>query len=151
MIFDDEFAEALAAAAEGRTRLVAWHDPEAERQDRTLEELIAATADVSDLAPPPEQGKALILTSGTTGTPKGASRRQPQSLDPVAALLERIPLKARSRTMIAAPLFHAWGFAHFTLGHGAVHHGRAQAQVRPRGDALADRAARVHGRSSWCP
>jgi fatty-acyl-CoA synthase len=118
VIFDDEFAGALADAAAGRTRLVAWHDPDREREDRTLESLIAATSDVSDLAPPPEQGKALILTSGTTGTPKGASRRQPQSLDPVAALLERIPLKARSRTMIAAPLFHAWGFAHFTLAMG---------------------------------
>ncbi len=118
VIFDDEFAEALADATAGRTRLVAWHDPAQEREDRTLEQLIAATSDVSDLSPPPEQGKALILTSGTTGTPKGASRRQPQSLDPVAALLERIPLKARSRTMIAAPLFHAWGFAHFTLAMG---------------------------------
>ena len=38
----------------------------------------------------------MILTSGTTGTPKGASRTQPQSLDPVAALLERIPLQARA-------------------------------------------------------
>ena len=40
------------------------------------------------------QGRS-ILTSGTTGTPKGAPRSQPQSLDPVAALLERIPLRAR--------------------------------------------------------
>ena len=60
----------------------------------------------------------MILTSGTTGTPKGASRKQPQSLDPVAALLERIPLRSRGRAMIAAPLFHAWGFAHFTLAMG---------------------------------
>jgi len=118
VIFDDEFAGVLADATAGRMRLVAWHEPDEEREDRTLEELIGATADTSDLAPPPEQGKALILTSGTTGTPKGASRRQPQSLDPVAALLERIPLKARGRTMIAAPLFHAWGFAHFTLAMG---------------------------------
>ena len=118
VIFDDEFAGVLAGATEGRRRLIAWHEEDAERADRTLEELIAGTGDVSDLSPPPEQGKALILTSGTTGTPKGASRRQPQSLDPVAALLERIPLKARGRTMIAAPLFHAWGFAHFTLAMG---------------------------------
>ena len=36
----------------------------------------------------------------------------------MAALLSRIPLRAREKTMIAAPLFHAWGFAHFTLGMG---------------------------------
>jgi fatty-acyl-CoA synthase len=117
VIFDEEFRDVLAAASEGRKRFVAWHEPDSERSDPTLDEL-TADGDVSDLAPPPEQGKAVILTSGTTGTPKGASRRQPQSLDPVAALLERIPLRARGRAMIAAPLFHAWGFAHFTLAMG---------------------------------
>ncbi len=117
VIFDEEFTAVLEAAAEGRKRYVAWHEPGGERSDGTLDELIR-DGDTSDLAPPAEQGKAVILTSGTTGTPKGASRKQPQSLDPVAALLERIPLRSRGRAMIAAPLFHAWGFAHFTLAMG---------------------------------
>jgi acyl-CoA synthetase (AMP-forming)/AMP-acid ligase II len=117
VIFDEEFAAVLEAASKGRKRYVAWHEPGSELGDKTLDELIAG-GDVSDLNPPPEQGKAVILTSGTTGTPKGASRKQPQSLDPVAALLERIPMRSRGRTMIAAPLFHAWGFAHFTLAMG---------------------------------
>src|SRR5215217_1762497 len=118
IIFDDEFGAVLEAASAGRKRLIAWHEPDGDHgSDRTLDDLIAG-GDTSDLEPPPEQGKALILTSGTTGTPKGASRKQPQSLDPVAALLERIPLKARERTMIAAPMFHSWGFAHFTLAMG---------------------------------
>ena len=117
IVFDEEFTAVLEAASAGRKRYVAWHEPEGERSDRTLDELMEA-GDVSDLKPPPDQGKAVILTSGTTGTPKGASRKQPQSLDPVAALLERIPLRSRGRAMIAAPLFHAWGFAHFTLAMG---------------------------------
>jgi acyl-CoA synthetase (AMP-forming)/AMP-acid ligase II len=117
IIFDEEFAEVLEAASEGRKRFIAWHEPDSERSDKTLDELMEG-GDTSDLAPPPDQGKAVILTSGTTGTPKGASRKQPQSLDPVAALLERIPLRSRGRAMIAAPLFHAWGFAHFTLAMG---------------------------------
>ncbi len=118
IIFDEEFAGVLEEASQGRKRFIAWHEPGTDRGgDRTLDELIAG-GDVSDLRPPSEQGKALILTSGTTGKPKGANRRQPQSLDPVAALLERIPLKARERTMIAAPMFHSWGFAHFTLAMG---------------------------------
>src|ERR1700730_10212425 len=51
----------------------------------------------------------------TTRTPRGATRATPRSLEPAAALLSRIPLRAREPTMIAAPLFHAWGFAHLSL------------------------------------
>jgi fatty-acyl-CoA synthase len=58
----------------------------------------------------------VILTSGTTGAPKGAARSQPNSIEPAAALFSKIPLKAREATVIAAPMFHSWGFAHFTLG-----------------------------------
>ncbi len=68
------------------------------------------------MVPPEREGRAVILTSGTTGTPKGASRGSPQSLDPAVSLLSKIPLNSRQVTHIAAPLFHSWGFAHFTLG-----------------------------------
>jgi fatty-acyl-CoA synthase len=118
LIYDEEFAELLAEAGERRKRFIAWHDPEAqegERTDRTLEELIESAGAESPI-PPEQEGRAIILTSGTTGTPKGASRKQPESMGPAVALLSRIPLKAREKTFIVAPLFHSWGFAHFTLG-----------------------------------
>ena len=83
----------------------------------------------------------VILTSGTTGTPKGAARKQPDSLEPVAALFSKIPLRARETTMIAAPMFHSWGFAHFTLGAAARLDARAAAQVRPGGHAAGGRPA----------
>jgi acyl-CoA synthetase (AMP-forming)/AMP-acid ligase II len=117
VIYDEEFAEVLAGAGRRRKRYVAWQEPEVGTGDPALEDLIER-GDRSDVVPPGVPGKAVILTSGTTGTPKGASRSQPKSLDPAAALLSRIPLKAREKTMIAAPLFHSWGFAHFTLGLG---------------------------------
>ena len=79
-----------------------------------LDELIDGNDD-GPLQPPAEPGRTVILTSGTTGTPKGAARRQPDSIEPVAALFSKIPLRARETTMIAAPLFHSWGFAHFTI------------------------------------
>src|SRR5215211_3818436 len=117
IVYDEEFSEVLEDAGRRRKRYIAWAEPEAETKDPTLESLIER-GDPAGVIPPSEPGKAVILTSGTTGTPKGASRSQPKSLDPVAALLSRIPLKAREKTMIAAPLFHAWGFAHFTLALG---------------------------------
>ena len=72
--------------------------------------------DASDLDPPEESSRFVILTSGTTGTPKGAQRGQPETLSPLASMFSRIPLKADERTMLAAPMFHSWGFAHFLLG-----------------------------------
>ena len=92
---------------------MAWSD--GKTKDPTLESLIER-GDTASLGAPAEQGRAIILTSGTTGTPKGASRSMPKSIDPIAALLSVIPLRAREKTMIAAPLFHAWGFAQWALG-----------------------------------
>jgi fatty-acyl-CoA synthase len=117
LVYDQEFAELVADAGVRRKRFVAWHEPGEKLPDPTLEELIE-DGDPSDVVPPESPGKSVILTSGTTGTPKGASRAQPESLDPVASLLSKIPLRARETTMIAAPLFHSWGFAHFSFALG---------------------------------
>jgi acyl-CoA synthetase (AMP-forming)/AMP-acid ligase II len=115
VIYDEEFSGLIAEGAEDRRRFVAWSDPGSSAADPTLEQLIAAGSD-AELPAPSEKGRVVILTSGTTGTPKGAARTQPDTLEPAAALFSKIPLKARGTTMIAAPLFHSWGYAHFTLG-----------------------------------
>jgi acyl-CoA synthetase (AMP-forming)/AMP-acid ligase II len=115
VIYDDEFSELIAEGAEGRRRLIAWSEPGSSAAEPTLEQLIAAGSE-AELPAPSEKGRVVILTSGTTGTPKGAARTQPDTLEPAAALFSKIPLKARGTTMIAAPLFHSWGYAHFTLG-----------------------------------
>jgi acyl-CoA synthetase (AMP-forming)/AMP-acid ligase II len=117
LIYDAEFENLVHDAAEGRKRFIAWHDGDEQPAGPLLEDLIGA-GDTSDLTPPSEKGRVVILTSGTTGSPKGAQRRQPESLDPAAALFSKIPLHAGERTMIAAPMFHSWGFVHFTLGMG---------------------------------
>jgi acyl-CoA synthetase (AMP-forming)/AMP-acid ligase II len=114
LIYDEEFEGLLEEAGKRRKRFVAWHDSEG-CSDPTLDDLIR-TGDPSDVVPPEREGRIVILTSGTTGTPKGASRGNPQSLEPAVSLLSRIPLKTRQISHIAAPLFHSWGFAHFTLG-----------------------------------
>jgi fatty-acyl-CoA synthase len=114
LIYDEDFANLVMDGGEGRKRFVAWCEPGHSCQDPLIEDLIER-GDRSDLKPPFESGKVVILTSGTTGTPKGAARKQPDSLEPAAALFSKIPLKARETTMIAAPMFHSWGYAHFTL------------------------------------
>ncbi len=118
VIYDEEFAGLVDAGAEGRLRFLAWTEPASVATSAdvpTLEALIAA-GDRRELTPPPDKGRVVILTSGTTGTPKGARRNQNDSIEPAAALFSRIPLKARETTVIAAPMFHSWGFAHFMMG-----------------------------------
>ena len=116
IVFDEEFYELLEDAGKRRKRYVGWFDSEQDDlPDQTLESVIER-GDPEPPVPPAESGKAIILTSGTTGTPKGASRRQPETISPAVALLSRIPLKSREKAFIVAPLFHSWGFAHFTLG-----------------------------------
>lgn len=82
----------------------------------TTEEL-GALAVVSDAPAPPKhdhQPRLIILTSGTTGAPRGAARSS-ASADDLVAVLSSIPLRARETTVLAAPLFHAWGLGHLTL------------------------------------
>jgi fatty-acyl-CoA synthase len=114
IVYDEEFSELLENAAKRRKRFIAWHDSE-DLSDPTLDQLMEE-GDPAEPVPPENEYKAVILTSGTTGTPKGASRSQPTSILPAAAMLDRIPLRAREKTLIAAPLFHSWGFTHFTFG-----------------------------------
>jgi fatty-acyl-CoA synthase len=121
LIYDEEFAKLVSAAGENRLRVVAWHEDSEARADddapdRTLGELIAH-GDRDGVPAPGRTGRVTILTSGTTGTPKGASRASfGRTLDPPASLLERIPLHEGQIVRIGAPLFHAWGFSNFALG-----------------------------------
>src|SRR3954469_13407316 len=117
IVYDEEFIDLVKEGAKRRKRFVAWTDGEINHKDPLLEDLIQG-GDPAGLSPPSEKGRVVILTSGTTGSPKGASRKQPESLDPAAILFDKIPLRVRETTHVAAPLFHSWGFLHWTLGLG---------------------------------
>jgi acyl-coenzyme A synthetase/AMP-(fatty) acid ligase len=58
----------------------------------------------------------VILTSGTTGRPKGAARSTGGSGQSLLGLLDVMPLRHGQRCLVAAPLFHAWGWTHFSVG-----------------------------------
>jgi fatty-acyl-CoA synthase len=102
VIHDDDFGDIVAGC--GAELLV---------DERQLEEWSTSGA----IEPGASVGRVIILTSGTTGRPKGAARVTDNSaIDGVAAVLDRIPLRAGDVQVIAAPLFHAWGFSHLLLG-----------------------------------
>jgi fatty-acyl-CoA synthase len=115
LIYDEEFAGLLSEAGDGRLkRVVAF--AEGDVDEETIEELIAARDGTEDLPAPEEGGRYVILTSGTTGTPKGAQRGAPEGLAPLASFLSKIPRRSGETVVISAPLFHSWGFSHFVLG-----------------------------------
>jgi acyl-CoA synthetase (AMP-forming)/AMP-acid ligase II len=111
VVHDEEFAQLLDKADTER-RILAWTD--GDESGTTIDGLIKS-ASSADLQAPERHSRVVILTSGTTGTPKGAPRNE-AGIDAAVALLERIPLRAGTRVHIAAPLFHTWGFAHLALG-----------------------------------
>jgi len=113
LVYDEEFTGLLEGVDGSVERVVAWTDAEAPAAP-TLDQLIAA-GDDSNLRPPPDKPRFVILTSGTTGTPKGAQRTSPDGLLALASLIDRIPFRSRETMMVAAPLFHSWGFFHFVM------------------------------------
>jgi acyl-CoA synthetase (AMP-forming)/AMP-acid ligase II len=111
VIHDEEFT-GLLGNADVETRLLGWVDSEGSAPD-SIESLIPAYDD-ADLDPPRRHARIVILTSGTTGAPKGAPRSE-AGIGAAVSLMSRMPLRYGWRTHIAAPLFHTWGFAHLAL------------------------------------
>ncbi|MDN5860282.1 MAG: AMP-binding protein [Pseudonocardia sp.] len=117
VVADADLADRLAALPDDTTIVIGWHDGPVEWP--TVDELIARNGP-GTLPLRPAEGRTIVLTSGTTGPPKGARRPKPSGLTPVAAVLSAIPLKAGEPVFIAAPLLHTWGNAGLLL---AVLHG----------------------------
>ncbi|MGI9643689.1 MAG: AMP-binding protein, partial [Ilumatobacteraceae bacterium] len=58
----------------------------------------------------------VLLTSGTTGTPKGARRHgRPTGVASAVGVLQAIPYRSGDVSVIPTPLFHAWGLAQLTI------------------------------------
>jgi fatty-acyl-CoA synthase len=119
IIYDDEYTAAVSQAepALGKFRALATNpdkDEPSGSTDDTLADLIAR----SSKQPAPKVTKhssVIILTSGTTVTPKGANRSTPPSLAPIGGVLSHVPFKGGEITSLPAPMFHALGFLHATI------------------------------------
>jgi fatty-acyl-CoA synthase len=114
IIYDEEFTDLLDDAVEKApdlVRIVGWTDGDG-GEHPTLQAL--AETPRRYLPRAGHRGRQVILTSGTTGAPKGASRSL-DGIEPAAAFLSGIPLRARETTVIACPLFHTWGLAHLGM------------------------------------
>ncbi|GAA2411171.1 AMP-binding protein [Mycolicibacterium llatzerense] len=128
LIHDEEFADRFEFVDPSITRLVAWCG------DDAPEALDAYTAGASPIPPlTAKGGSAVLLTSGTTGAPRGAERGDVRvKLAALGGYLAKIPLRRTDRVLIAAPLFHGWGQINaintFAVGGTVVFDGRFDPQ-----------------------
>ncbi len=88
----------------------------ARRLEITTEQLTAIATEPGPGAPrkPEHTSRQVILTSGTTGAPRGAARSG-AGVEDLVSFLSRIPLRAGETTVIPSPVFHAWGLGHLSL------------------------------------
>ncbi|MFY9469626.1 MAG: AMP-binding protein, partial [Solirubrobacterales bacterium] len=112
VIMDDEFIPLLDGALEDRPAFVAWHDSD-DLPFKTIDQLREGRS-IAEPPKPSRTGRTIILTSGTTGKPKGAARAEPKGVKGILAVASIIPYHHRDRMLVAAPLFHTWGFANFS-------------------------------------
>src|SRR3984893_13820384 len=123
VIYDEEFTATVDRALADRpdaTRIVAWTDKPHESTPEKLEKLIT-----DHLGQQPERtggkGRMILLTSGTTGAPKGAKQSGGGAgIGTLKAILDRTPWRAEETIVIVAPMFHAWGFSQLIFAASMV-------------------------------
>lgn len=113
LFVDDEFTPLVQYLPEQVDQISTTPGGTATRRE-TMHEIIAS-AQERPLTPPRQQGRLVVLTSGTGGTPKGAKRPAAKGWSTIAAILSRLPLRTGERMLIAAPIFHSWGLATLQL------------------------------------
>ncbi|GFG73997.1 long-chain-fatty-acid--CoA ligase FadD2 [Mycobacterium botniense] len=119
IIYDDEYTRAVSAADPPLGKLRALGvNPDADQPSGSTDETLADLVARHSTSPAPKATKhasIIILTSGTTGAPKGANRSTPPTLAPVGGILAHVPFKAGEVTVLPAPMFHALGYLHATI------------------------------------
>ncbi|HEX5615631.1 MAG TPA: AMP-binding protein [Acidimicrobiia bacterium] len=115
LFVDDEFLPLVARADLGLPIVRTFvEDPDSSlpRVDRLID---AHPAPPARVPTPRVHARTVILTSGTTGTPKGAPRDTSKASAGAFALLDVIPYHTDDTMVVAAPLFHAWGLANLSV------------------------------------
>lgn len=109
LIADLEFRQ-LTEDAE-LTIPILWAD--GDRQDP--DSLLTISSTFRLCAPPTRRSRLVLLTSGTTGPPKGARRSNRAPRLSEFGMLTRIPYRVGDVYYVASPLFHAWGLSQSTM------------------------------------
>jgi acyl-CoA synthetase (AMP-forming)/AMP-acid ligase II len=121
LVADDAFAAEVAESglADEIPTFRTWTTTDGGWDAPSFDDL-AVQGDGAGVDAPGSQSAVVILSSGTTGTPKGAKRsidrdKAKAGMAANMAVVERIPIRAGQITLISAPLFHTWGLTNFLV------------------------------------
>lgn len=114
LVIDSEFADRLpepgSAAATGLNVVIAHEGGEATGSHPVLSEIITRKID-QKLPRFPKHGNIVLMSSGTTGVPKGIARPEPKLPTVLSTILDAIPWEAGYNVQMTASIFHTWGWA----------------------------------------
>ncbi|WP_067860364.1 acyl-CoA synthetase [Nocardia shimofusensis] len=116
VLHDSEFLDLLDALPPELPRYLTWVDEGTDipQGTKTFDDLIAENS-TEELPPPSTPGGFIILTSGTTGLPKGAPRTKVSPFA-TAQFLDRMPFKKFDTMVIVSPIFHSTGLGTWLIG-----------------------------------
>ncbi len=119
LFVDEEFLDRVPEDIGGTTVVVthvADHDnrPKVPEGYLFMDDLIEADG-TSELEEKPKQGRIIIMSSGTTGIPKGVLRNEPKTPATLGAVTDRIPWRRNMVILQSASMFHAWGWANVII------------------------------------
>ncbi|MDN6341329.1 AMP-binding protein [Corynebacterium casei] len=132
LIIDDEFADRMPTDILSDTPVIIGFDTAsegtgtepyevAEHNYPLMKDIVAHPERLKDVKLPmfPRHGMIVLMSSGTTGIPKGIMRNEPVFPVVVATLMGTIPWRADQKVQVTASMFHTWGWAAINLALGA--------------------------------
>lgn len=116
VLHDSEFLGLLDALPAALPRYLTWVDEGTTLPAgaRTFDDLIASHS-AEPLPAPTKPGGFIILTSGTTGLPKGATRSKFTPLA-TAQIIDRVPFPKHGAQVVVSPIFHSTGLGAWMVG-----------------------------------
>lgn len=117
LIHDRDLSDAVCEVPQAMPRVLCWaYDGAPLPADAPTLAVLSTGPRRLETPPSVSATDAVILTSGTTGPPRGALRQGagPSRLSFVL-MLERFPLNFDRGALLSAPLFHAWGHGMLTI------------------------------------
>ena len=114
LVIDDEFLERLdpAVVEKQGVHVIVGHQSREHDDHVTLREIVDRPWVTGDVPLParPKHGPIVLMSSGTTGIPKGVMRPEPKLPLVLAGMLKKVPWRADIRVQLHASMFHTWGW-----------------------------------------